>query len=118
MRRLNELQIQVHFFAGEAALLGEEDAFAAGDALGAVVELGLLAGFDASVEAGRKPKLLGLFRILAARLLTTFASVSATSISAAFKISLRWIVNATVIRCRTLSPSGNWLSSVRFSVCR
>src|SRR5215472_10932327 len=61
--------------------------------------------------AGRKPRLLGLFSKSAARLLTIFASFIATSISAAVRMSLRWLVNSTVICCRTFG-----LSSVRFPV--
>src|SRR5947208_15853863 len=85
-----------YFFAGDAAAL------AAGDALDAAAGVALLAGFAASVEAGRKPKLLGLVSMSAARLFTIFASAIATSRRAVFKIFLRSSVNLTVICCRTL----------------
>src|SRR5688572_6320686 len=49
---------------------------------------GLLAGV-APEPAGRKPRLLGLFNMLVARLLTILASLSAVSNSAAFRICLR-----------------------------
>ena len=86
MRRLNFENVD-HFFAGDAELAGEAAGFVAGDELAAAA--GLLPGFAASVDAGRKPRLLGLFNILPARLFTTFASVKATSSKAVFKISFR-----------------------------
>src|SRR5439155_19457389 len=76
------------YFPGEAALAGEVVAFA-GDVFAAAAGLELLAGFTASDEAGRKPRLLGLFKIFAAKLFTTFASDNATSINAALRMSFR-----------------------------
>ena len=76
------------YFPGEAALAGEVAAFA-GDAFAGAAGLELLAGFTASDEAGRKPRLLGLFKIFAAKLFTIFASDNATSIKAALRMSLR-----------------------------
>ena len=87
MRRLSGTETCHHFFAGDAELAGEAAGFVAGDELAAAA--GLLPGFAASVDAGRKPRLLGLFNILPARLFTTFASVRATSSKAVFKISFR-----------------------------
>src|SRR2546426_758948 len=45
--------------------------------------------FEGSGPAGRKPRLLGLFKISLARLLTTLASDIATVSSAAFRICFR-----------------------------
>src|ERR1700682_3746721 len=59
--------------AGDAALAGDAAALAAGDALDAAGVV-LPAGFAASVEAGRNPRLLGLFSMSIARLFTIFAS--------------------------------------------
>src|SRR5258708_6017215 len=81
--------VRDHFFAGDAGAAGEGAAFAAGDELALVDGAGVPAGFAASVPAGRKPRLPGLFNILAAKLLTIFASDSATVNKAAFKISFR-----------------------------
>src|SRR5258706_640194 len=68
-----------HFFAGDAAVAGEEVVFAAGDELGlAPAGAGVPAGFAASVAAGRKPRLDGLFNRFAATLFTIFASDMAT----------------------------------------
>ena len=107
MRRLNGTETCDHFFAGDAELAGEAAGFvAAGDELALAAAAGLLAGFATSEEAGRKPRLPGLFSMFVAKLLMIFASESATSIKAAFKISLRWFVKVVVIRCRTVSPSG------------
>jgi hypothetical protein len=77
-----------NYFAGDEAFAGDALALAAGDGL-EVVAAGLLAGFDEFDEAGRRPRLLGLLRIFAARLFTIFASDKATSTNAAFRISLR-----------------------------
>src|SRR5207245_9615439 len=104
--------VSIPYFAGDAAFVGDAGAFAAGDAL-ELVGAALLAGLAAAAEAGRRPRLLGLVSMFAARLLTIFASVRATSTKAAFRISLRWFVKAIVICWRT-----PWLSRVRFSVCR
>ena len=81
-------EVCLFYFPGEAALVGEVVAFA-GDEFVDAAGLELVAGFTASDDAGRKPRLLGLFRILAAKLFTTFASDNATSIKAAFRMSLR-----------------------------
>ena len=78
-----------HFFAGDAAVAGEAVAFAAGEELGLADAAGVPAGFGASVPAGRKPRLPGLLNMLAAKVLTIFASDSATVSKAVFKISLR-----------------------------
>ena len=88
-RRLNGPGTCHHFLAGDVVVAGEVAGFDAGDELALAAAAGLLPGFAASVEAGRKPRLLGLLNILAARLFTTFASLKATSSNAAFKISLR-----------------------------
>lgn len=57
---------------------------------------GLAAGLDAGCDpvepAGRRPRLLGLFNMLVARLLMIFASLSAVSNNAALRICLRWFV--------------------------
>src|SRR5438552_15790605 len=90
-----------YFFAGDAAFAGDTAALAAGDALDAAAGVALVAGFVTSVEAGRKPRLLGLVSMSAARLFTTFASDKATLIKAAFKMFLRSSVNLTVICWRT-----------------
>ena len=90
-----------YFFAvGEAAALlaATGDELAAGEVVAAAGEL---AGLAASEDAGLKPRLPGLDRMFAAKLLTIFASDCDTSSSAAFRISLRWFVKATVICCRT-----------------
>jgi hypothetical protein len=78
-----------HFFAGDAIVAGEGVAFATGAELGLADAAGVPAGFGASVPAGRKPKLPGLVKMLAAKVLTIFASDRATVNKAAFKISLR-----------------------------
>ena len=71
-------------------LAGDDAGFAVGEALGpALAAAGVPAGLFASVPAGRKPRLLGLFNIFAARLLTIFASDIATETRAEFRISLR-----------------------------
>src|SRR5713101_6936582 len=82
-----------YFFAGDAAF--------AGDALDAAAGVALPAGFAASGEAGRKPRLLGLVSMSAARLFTILASDIATSSKAVFKIFLRSSVNLTAICWRT-----------------
>ena len=59
---------------------------------GVAVEAGGVAvdaGWDPAEPAGRKPRLLGLFSMFAARLLTIFASLIAVSSNAAFRICLR-----------------------------
>ena len=61
--------------------------------------------------AGRKPRLLGLFSMFAARWLTILASFIAVSNNAALRIDLRWFVSPCVICWRT--PA---LSRVRFSL--
>jgi len=106
-------QHEVYF--GDAAGFtptGEEVALDAGcDAAADGDDNGRVAGAWAPGGAGRKPRLLGLLSIFAARLLTTFASFIAVSNKAAFKICFRWLVRPWVICWRT--PG---LSSVRFSV--
>jgi len=78
-----------YFFGEDAALAGDAAALAAGDALDAAPGVALVAGFAASVEAGRNPRLLGLLSMSIARLFTTFASDNATSSKAVFKMLLR-----------------------------
>ena len=91
--------VRTYFFAGDVA--------AEGLALAAdVVEAGacaavVAAGLAASDDAGRNPRLLGLFSMLAARLFSIFAVRIATSTNAELRISFRWFVKATVICCRT-----------------
>ena len=88
-----------YFFVGAAA--GEEIDFATeGDAV-AVVGDELLAGFAASDEAGRSPRLLGLASMLPARLFSIFAARNATSTSAEISMSALCLVKAEVICCRT-----------------
>ena len=55
-------------------------------------DTGCDAGAWAPGGAGRKPRLLGLLSMFAARLLTIFASFIAVSNKAAFKICFRWLV--------------------------
>ena len=50
---------------------------------------GLAAGCEPVEPAGRNPRLLGLFNICTARLLTIFASLIAVSSNAALRICLR-----------------------------
>jgi hypothetical protein len=56
--------VQFRYFAGDEAFAGDALALAAADGLAAAA--GLLPGLAAVDEAGRKPRLLGLFRMLAA----------------------------------------------------
>ena len=90
MRRLSRNEsFRDHFFAGDEVPTGDGAAFAAGDEAALGDGAGVPAGLVASVPAGRKPRLPGLLSMLAAKLLTIFASDVATSSRAAFRISFR-----------------------------
>ena len=80
--------VNFNYLAGDEAFAGVTLAFAAGDGL-EVIAAGLLPGLGGLDEAGRRPRLLGLLRMFAAKLFTIFASDNATSTRAAFKISFR-----------------------------
>ena len=87
------------FFAALAFGLA---AAAAGEAAGAVdcgIVVAALTGGDATVpgDAGRSPRLLGLFSIVFAMLLMILDSFMATSSSAALRISDRCLISAWVI---------------------
>src|SRR5882672_6380585 len=85
MRRLSRNEsLRDHFFAGDEVATGEGAALAAGDEAALDDGAGVPRGFAASGPAGRKPRLPGLLSMLAAKLLTIFASDSATSSRAAF----------------------------------
>jgi hypothetical protein len=74
-----------YFFAGDVAADGLAFAAADDDAAGVAAAAFVAAGD----VAGRNPRFVGLFSMLAARLLSIFAARVATSTSAAFTISFR-----------------------------
>jgi hypothetical protein len=78
---------------GLAAAAGED--VVAGAVAGGFVVAVLAAGeATAPGAAGRSPRLLGLFSMVPARLLTIFASFMATSTRAAFRMSDRCFMSA------------------------
>jgi hypothetical protein len=76
--RARQRRAHPYFFAGDVAADGLAFAAAAGDEAGvaAVVAAGGLAAFE---DAGRNPRFEGSANMLAAKLLTIFASDNATS---------------------------------------